>query len=739
MKTILYLGLIFCAITGYSQSNQEMIKTLKSNPIQTKSMGSIIWTEDGEGFTTFEKGESGGIEIIRYEAKDNARSVVVEESLLSNPKTGKHIGIRSFAWDGESSKLLIFTNTKKVWRYHTKGDYWILDMATKKLTQLGKGLPAKEMMFAKFSPDGTKVGYVVENNIYVEDISTNKITQLTTDGNERFVNGTFDWVYEEEFGCRDGFRFSGDSKYIAYWNSDTEGTGVFNIINNVDSLYSFVTPFPYPKSGTTNSAVKVGYIPVEGGNSVWFDIEGDSRNNYIPRMEFIPNSNELIIQQMNRQQNKNNVIIAKIGTSKTEIIYTDTDSAWLETNDNIQWLKNNEYFTWESEKEGWRQLYLISKDGKEIRGITQDKYDIIAQVGLDKKKGYIYYTASPDSPIEKYLYRKPLFGRGKAVLLSDEDLVGHHNYNMSPTCKWAIHSFSNAKTPTQINMVALPKNKIVRVIESNENAKKQYDALNLIEKEYVKVPLDYTTLDAWIIKPSNFDSTKKYPVIVYVYGEPATSTVQNKWSDGDLKNRALAEMGYIVISMDNRGVNLPRGKEWRKCIYGDVGYLAAQDQSNGILKLAEMFPYIDRDRIGITGHSGGGSMTLHCMFRYPEIYKTGISLAFVADQRLYDTIYQERYMNTPQANPDGYKRGSPIHYAAGLEGNLLLIHGTGDDNVHYQNYEVLVDKLVENGKVFWSITYPMRTHSLREGKGTVEHMTKSMDTFWQTYLPAGAR
>ena len=741
MKKILCLTLVLWCITGFAQENKTIRDLISSNPIHSKYMSAIKWTSDAEGFTTFEKGKNGGIEIVRYEAKNNARSIMVKEDLFINPKTNKHIGVSSFAWDESNTKLLIFTNTKKVWRYHTKGDYWLLDTKTNKLQQLGIGMPESEMMFAKFSPDGTRVGYVVNNNIYSEDVATNEIAKITTDGSNYIVNGTFDWVYEEEFACRDGFRFSPDSKHIAYWQSNTEGTGVFNIINNVDSIYSFVTPFPYPKAGTTNSGVKIGYAPSNGGETTWLGIKGDPRNNYLPRMEFIPNSNEMIIQQMNRKQNTNNIIIANTGSKDVEIIFTDKDAAWLVTNDNIQWLKDNKYFTWESDRNGWRQLYMIEKATGEITPITMNGVDIINQVGLDKKNGYVYYLASPENPTERYLYRTRLFGKDKSEmeLLSDKSIIGHNTYNMSSNCKWAIHNFSNATTPTQINMISLPKNKIVRVIESNQEAKEQYQAMGMIDKEFTKVELDEFTLDAWIIKPTNFDKDKKYPVIVYVYGEPGTSTVQNKWTGGDLKYHELAELGYVLVSIDNRGIDLPRGREWRKCIYGEVGYNSAKDQANGIQKLGEIYPYFDMERVGIFGHSGGGSMTLHLMFRFPEIYKTGISQAFVADQRLYDTIYQERFMDTPQNNPEGYKKSSPIHYSKGLEGNLLLIHGTGDDNVHYQNYEVMVNELVKNGKVFWSITYPMRTHSLREGEGTVSHMKKSMETFWKTYLPAGVK
>lgn len=615
----------------------------------------------------------------------------------------------------------------------------MLDLSDKSFRQIGKDRPESSLMFAKFSPDASKVAYVSENNIYVEDLASQSVKQLTTDGSETIVNGTFDWVYEEEFACRDGFRWSPDGQYIAYWQSDTEGTGVFDMINNVDSLYPKILHFPYPKAGTTNSAVKVGYVSVNGGATTWIDIPGDPRNNYIPRMEFIPNSNELFIQQLNRPQNTNKVWIAQIGSSKPEHIFTDEDKAWVDTNDHIRWLKDNQYFTWESERSGWRHLYRVSRDGKDIQPITAGDFDYISTVGMDMKKGLVYFIASPDNFTQRYLYSAKLFGKGEVKRESPMDEAGQHSYSMSPTGKWAVHTFSNAVTPPVIDMVSFPGHKSVRMIEDNAEAKAQYQALGLRPKEFVKAKSGDLMLDVCMIKPANFDPNKKYPVIIEVYGEPAGSTVQDVWSGGDLWNQYMVNQGYIYVSIENRGANAPRGREWRKCIYGEVGTFACEDQARGIQDLARQYSFIDLSRIGITGWSGGGSQTLNCMFRYPSVFHTGIAIAFVSDQRLYDTIYQERYMNTPQNNPEGYRKGSPITYANGLEGNLLLIHGTGDDNVHYQSCEMLVDKLVEYGKMFSQISYPMRSHGIYERKGTTLHLRKSMAKYWLEHLPAGGK
>jgi len=738
-KSVLSILCLWCAaLMVHAQHIPTLEEAVYGGLIRTEGGGSVNWMKDGEHYSKIEKNASGGFDVMAYSAKDNSKEVLIPAEKLVNPATGKPISVRSFTFSEDNNQVLIYTNTRRVWRMDTRGDYWVLNIQTGKLQQLGKARPEATLMFAKFSPDGSRVAYVSENNIYVETLADASVVQVTKDGSEKIVNGTFDWVYEEEFGCRDGFRWSPDGQYIAYWQSDTNGTGWFDIINNVDSIYPTIQRFPYPKAGTTNSAVKVGYVSANGGTTTWINIPGDARNNYIPRMEFIPESNELFIQQMNRQQNTNKVWIAKIGENNPTNIFTDTDAAWVETNDNIHWLKGNKFFTWESERSGYRHLYRVSRDGKDIQPITKGDFDYISEVGFDMDKGLVYFMATPENFTQRYLYQAKLFGKGEVKRLSPADQAGQHRYNMSPTGKWAVHTFSNAQTPPVIDMVSFPNHKSVRLITDNAKAKEQWKALGLNSKEFFKVQSGNWTLDGWMIKPVNFDATKKYPVILDIYGEPASSTVQDSWS-GSMWHQYLANLGYIVISIDNRGANVPRGREWRKCIYGEIGTLASLDQSNGVKDLARQYSFIDASRIGVTGWSGGGSQTLNCMFRYPDVFHTGIAVAFVSDYRLYDTIYEERYMNTPQANPEGYRKGSPIGYASGLKGNLLLIHGTGDDNVHYQSCEMLVNELVRLGKVFYQLSYPMRTHGISERQGTTLHLRRSMADFWLKNLPAGGR
>jgi dipeptidyl-peptidase-4 len=553
------------------------------------------------------------------------------------------------------------------------------------------------------------------------------------------VNGTFDWAYEEEFGCRDGFRWSPDSKTIAYWHSNTEGTGTFYMINNIDSIYSMPIPLPYPKVGTTNSAVKVGVVSADGGASRWFDIPGDLRNDYLPRMDFIPNSNEVMIQQLNRLQNTNTIWTADVNTMEIKKIHVDRDEAFLDIHDNIMWLDKNRYFTWTSEKDGWMHLYKISRDGSEEKLITKGAFDIVRISCIDPRGGYVYYIASPDKPTERYLYRSRLDGKGQAELVTPGDKTGQHAYQMSSNAAWAIHTFQNVTTPNQYQLVSLPDHKSVRILEDNAEAKAWFEALKLKPKEFFRVDIGAAELDGWMIKPPGFDPGKKYPVIVYIYGEPAGATVQNNWGGGDLWHQYLARQGYIVMSLDPRGTKSPRGREWRKVIYGKIGIIAGNDHSAGMREILKTYPYMDEDRVGIWGWSGGGQMTLNCMFRYPDIYKAGIAVAFVSDQRLYDAIYQERYMGLPSENEYGYREGSPITHAHKLQGDLLIMHSTADDNVHYQSFEMLVDELVRHNKMFRMMSYPMRAHGISERENTGYHLRQVMERFWLESLPAGPR
>ena len=725
--------LLTAALSLQAQPELTLEDIYVKGTFRARGVPQPTWMEDGRSYSALtEKG------LVRVDAATLAETVIVPQAAFVPEGAARPLRVEDYTWSEDKTKLVIYTNSRRVWRRNTRGDYWLLDVAAGTVRQLGKGLEPSRMMYGKLSPAGDRFAYVYFNNLYVEDVATGERRQLTFDGGDVMVNGNFDWVYEEELSCYDGWRWSPDGKKIAYWHSDTGGTGTFLMIDNIDSLYSFTIPLPYPKAGTTNSAVKVGVVDVETARTGWFPVPGDPRENYIARMEFVPGTDEVMIQQLNRLQNTNTVYYGDVNTMELTPFYEDHDEAFLNIHDNIVWLDGNKYFTWTSEKDGWRHLYRVTRDGKKETLVTKGDFDVINVLRIDPKGGYVYYMASPESAVEQYLYRSRLDGKGAAERVTPQGFTGTYSYNISPGAKYALCSFSNHETPRVYEMVSLPDHKTVRRLEDNAALKAVYDSYGFRTREYFQVDIGEAVLDGWMIKPRDFDPAKKYPVIFHIYGEPASSTVQDSWS-GDYWNQLLAQQGYIVASIDPRGTNNPKGREWRKCIYGKVGILAMADHAKAVRLAEEMFPFMDPERVGVWGWSGGGSSTAHLMFEHPDIYAVGIAVAGVYSQRLYDSIYQERYMGLPSTNPDGYREGSPITHAAGLQGDLLLIHGTGDDNVHYQSLEMLVNELVKQGKMFSMMSYPMRTHGISERENTTMHLYRTMLKYWLEHLPAGGR
>ena len=702
--------------------------------------GPARWLDDGSGYTTVEASEAvqRGRDIVRYDPATGRREVLVSAERLVPSSGSQPLAIHNYVWSPDGRKLLIYPNSKRVWRQNTRGDYWVLDLETGRLQQLGGDATPSTLMFAKFSPDGTRVGYVREHNLYVEHLADGHIVPLTHDGSTTLINGTFDWVYEEEFSLRDGFRWSPDGTRIAYWQIDAEGVRDFLLINYTDSLYSFVIPIQYPKAGTTNSACRVGVVSADGGETTWFEPTDDLRNHYIARMDWAANSDEIIFQHFNRQQNTLEVMLGNVDNGAMGPIFVERDSAWIDIHDDLHWLDDGNRFTWVSERDGWRHAYLVERSGSETQLITRGDFDILSVARVDEAGGWLYYMASPENPTQRYLYRTPLRGDGPVERLTPVDQPGTHSYQMSPDAKWAIHTHSTFDTPPVIDLVRLPEHEVVRTLVDNARLHATVEALTRGETEFFRVDIgDGVLLDGWMITPSDFDPAKRYPVLFYVYGEPWSQTVVDRWGGNrTLWHTMLAEQGYVVMSIDNRGTPQPRGRAWRKIVYGSVGVLASQDQAAAV-RAINQWSFVDSTRIGIWGWSGGGSMTLNALFRYPEVYHMGMSVAPVPDQRYYDTIYQERYMGTPQDNPDGYREGSPITYAQNLQGDLLLIHGTGDDNVHYQGSEALINKLIEHNKHFTMMSYPNRSHGIWEGRGTTRHLYGLLTRYLNEHLPPG--
>jgi dipeptidyl-peptidase 4 len=696
----------------------------------------VKWTPDNNGVY-----ENDNNAIVSTNFKTGQQKVIVPADAL---KTAK-INVKDFSISADETQALIFTNTAKVWRYNTRGDYWLYDVATKEMQQVGKDKPAQSLLYAKLSPDGKKVAYVHANNIYVEDVATGTATVLTSTNNtKKLINGTFDWVYEEEFGCRDGFRWSADSKSIAYWQVDANQVKDYYMLNTTDDIYSKVIPVEYPKVGEQPSPVKIAVVNIETAKTTWMNIPGDAANNYLPRMEW-SGANELIIQQLNRKQNESKLYFCNTSTGEAKLFHTETDKGWIDIksrwNDDDprgwEFIENGKAFLWVSEKDGWRHIYKVTRDGKETL-LTVGNYDIATISAVDEVKNELYFIASPDNPIQRYLYKVKMDGKSKAVRITPEGYAGTNSYECSPNGSYAVHGFTSRTVAPASQLINLSTHKPI----AGDDLLLKIKPVNRDNLEFFTITTeDGVTMDGWISKPKNYDPSKKYPVVLYVYSEPATTTVEDEFYAGNnfLFNGDMNGQGYFYVSFNSRGTPTLKGAEWRKSIYKQIGRINIRDQAMGMKKLLADRPYLDAGRVATWGWSGGGSTTLHLMFQYPEIFQTGIAIAAVANQLFYDNIYQERYMGLPQENKDDFIKGSPITYAKNLKGNLLYIHGTGDDNVHYSNAEVLVNELIRNGKLFQFMPYPNRTHSISEGAGTFQHLMKLYTAYLKEKCPPGAK
>ncbi len=698
------------------------------------------WSKDGNVLYQVEKGE-----IFKIELPSLNKTTFISKQRLTT-KDNKQVVPRSFQLSPDGNKALIYTNAKTVWRYPTRGDYWLLTLSNGELKQLGKGRPESSLQFAKFSPDGNKAAYVSEHNIYTEDLASGEIRKITSDNNtKKLINGTFDWVYEEEFFCRDGFRWAPDGKTIAYWQIDANQIRDYYMLNTTDSVYSRVIPVEYPKVGDPPSPARIGVVDINTAQTKWMDVPGDPNQHYIMRMEWSSNG-EVILQQLNRKQNESRVILCNTATGTAKTIYSETDEAWVATSNEWRndvtgwdWIASGKEFVWFSEKDGWRHLYRISRDGKEIK-ITSGNYDVIDLLNIDEKNGYVYFYASPVNATQQFLYKTKLDGKGNLQRVSPAGEEGTHKYEISPNGKFARHNFSNYYTTPLSEWLSLPDHKplnreddISKKIKSENKEKSNISFFQVTSEEGI-------TMDGWVVKPNNFDSTKKYPLVFYVYGEPAGTTVNDSYgaASNPLYTGDMSAEGYVQVSLDNRGTPAPKGRAWRKAIYKKIGQLNIRDQALGARQVLK-WNYIDTTRVAVWGWSGGGSSTLNLMFQYPDQYQTGISIAPVTSSLYYDNIYTERYMGLPQENMDDFKKGAALTYAKNLKGNLLFIHGTGDDNVHYQNAESLINELVKHGKMFQMMSYPNRTHSISEGEGTSEHLEALFTKYLRDNCPPGGR
>ena len=711
----------------------------------------VVWNESETGYFTI---KDNNIVLVSTRGKED--KVILSSSQVNN------LEIESFSFSQSKNKILIFTQSVKVWRYNTRGDYWVYDFKKNEIQKLGRNMSNSSLMFAKFSPNERFVAYVSKEktesgirnsstsvNIYLESLDDRSIKKLTSsNGTQKLINGTFDWVYEEEFGCRDGFIFNEDGTRIAFWQIDANQVRDFYMINNTDSIYSYTIPVEYPKVGEDLTPARIGVINLSNEEITWMKIPGEQNKFYLPRMTWMPGRNDLMIQQLNRKQNHSKIYIANANDGSTELLMEEKDDAWVDLRSSWpyqvqagwKFINNGKEFLYTTEKDGWSHIYRFDITNKTEYLVTKGNYDVVKPLAYDEKNESVYFIASPENPTERYLYKTSAKGDGKLIRVTPDILEGSHNYQISTKAKYAFHSFSNYFTRPMQAIVSLPNHKF---INENQNMIEKYD----LEKkkdhplEFFEITtVDNVTMEGWIVKPKNLDKNKKYPVLFYFYSEPAGQTGINRYGAGNngLYDGNLGEDGYVYVTFDGRGTPSPKGRAWRKAIYRNIGRINVRDMAMGAKAVFEKYEFIDTSRVAVHGWSGGGTATLNCLFQYPEIFHTGIAAAAVANQLTYDNIYQERYMGDPKESYQDYIDGSPIKYAKNLKGNLLYIHGTGDDNVHYQNAEMLANELIKHKKVFYMLSYPNRSHGIRED-GAYPHVRLMFTDFLRKNCPPGGR
>ena len=720
-KTINILAIILLFISPILPQTKQPL-TLKeifaSDELSTTPVKNIEWQPDSKAFTfTKINSQNGFLDIYKHNVVTGKNTILTKGSELVY--NSKRIKMSKYRWTKDGKYLLIEGPVKSIWRHSTQAPFYLLNVRTKKITALSN--ENTHLRNVKLSPDGKLVGFVRDHNIYVVDLSTGKEKAVTTNGTDNILNGEFDWVYEEEFGLADAWRWSPDSKKIAYWQLDQTRVKVFYLINEM-YRYNKIFKLKYPEVGEQNSIIKIGVADLAANKTNWMDI-GDNDDIYIPRIFWTNSSSKLAILRLNRRQNFLELLMANTENGKTKVTITDSDPAWIDVRNDVLFLKNKDQIIWSSEKSGFKHAYLYDYNGKLINQITKGNWEITKVADVDENNNWLYFNGKKTSPIQQNIYRIKLDGT-KLERISKKH--GWHNGIFSPDNKYYIDFFSNASTPTK-TILNNADGSIVRIINSgNIPALKKH---NMVYPQFVKIKTtDGTDLNGYFIKPYNFNPGKKYPVLVYGYGGPGSQMVVDRWGGyRTYWHQYMTEQGYIIFVLDNRGTG-GRGKAFKNLAYGDLSKWSVHDQIEGAKYLAKL-PYVNKNRIGFWGWSGGGYLTIAMLTRGADYFKTGVAVAPVTDFRLYDAIWTERYMGLINENVEGYKKADLINTAGGLKGKLLIIHGSGDDNVHYQNTLQFINKCISINKQVDMFIYPNRAHSISGGNTRLHLFTKITDYF----------
>ncbi|MDX2285458.1 MAG: S9 family peptidase [Bacteroidia bacterium] len=685
----------------------------------------FTWMADDRYYSVMEEGKG----IAQYSVeKEKKTADLLDFTQLSAPGLAAD-AIESYAFGPGEQQVLLTAAAEPLYRYSTRELCFVADLKTRSVRAIR---PGQKVSLAAFSPDGSRLAYVFENNLYYTDLATGAETQVTADGKPNaIINGAMDWVYEEEFALKTGFAWSPDGKRLAFYRFDESRVPEFQMAL-YGSLYPKEYRFKYPKAGEQNAIVSIHIYDLASRKTVMCDA-GRETDQYIARIRWTPDGSRLGLMRLNRLQNQADVLLADPASGASQVFLTETSSTYIKEPNEFTWtfLKDGGLL-WMSERSGFMHLYRYGADGKLKYPVTEGAFEVDEVAGIDEPGNRIYFTSTESSPMERKLYSVTLEGKQKTCLTPE---AGTHSVEMSSACRYFVSSHSTPSQPPVARLYT-GSGKLLRVLESNEVFAAKMAAYTMGTPRFYTMPLPGgETLNGWMIRPADFDSTRRYPVLMFVYGGPGSQEVLNMWTLGVGMNyfwfQHLAQQGYIVACVDNRGTG-GRGRAFRDCTYADLGNLETQDQVSAA-KYLQSLPYVDAARIGIFGWSYGGYMTLLALTKGEGVFKAGISVAPVTNWRFYDTIYTERYLKTPQLNPSGYDNNSPINFAKNLKGHLLLVHGTADDNVHFQNSMEMVSALVNANKEFDSFFYPNKNHGIYGGY-TRYHLFRKMTEFLKENL-----
>lgn len=699
----------------------------------------LAWAADGSALVTLEErvAGSGERELVLYETANGRRSVLLSLEQLASAGRAQPLALDDCVLTADASRVLLLANARAAAGASGRrlADYWLLDRRSGSLVELVAGADRVPLRHS-LSPDGRRFAYVREHDLYVRELDGGRALALTGDG-------AVDAVMN---GAGGGPAWSPDGTRLVYVQSDSRAVLRRPMLDQSDPTYPQVGYRRYARVGTTIPTLRVGVVSAAGGDTRWLPLPEAAEGFYLGGVSFA-GPDEVLVERLSRGRDARAFLLFGIGAEgSVTTLYQETDPAWVDAsysaNAGLEWIRGGRAFVLLSEKDGWRHAYVVPRGGARPTLLTPGPSDVIARGRVAEAQGHFYYLASPEDATQRYLYRVRLDGKAAPERVSPRDQAGTHGYDFSPDGRFAVHTFSTWDTAPRVSLVELPAHRVVRELEANE-------ALRAKAAEWIREPVEFLKLaiaggvemDAWLLKPPGFDPARQYPLLVFVYGEPHLQTVTDDWSGGgqNLFSRAIAEAGYLVASIDNRGTPAPKGAAWRRAVFGSLGPLSTEEQAAGLRELGRQRAYVDLSRVGIWGWSGGGSNTLNAIFRKPDDYHVAIAVAPKPRPELYNAWFQEIFMRTPAVNPEGYRTAAALNYAEGLRGRLLIVHGSGETNTHIEITESLVDRLIQLGKRFDYMVYPDRDHGLSEGAGTTLHLRTLIARYLIENLPPGPR